>query len=195
MHGYCRLWRQGKESNTKHPRPAHHTGLSPTGSHTVGHGSHTAQHAEIILIKIVLKLHHFPKTLHWSQNLPLNFDYSPSDSETTGRVRGNLEIWGLLHCISKPREMVWSFLLSYQSFPLQKTGFTDTFQVQFSLSPSTAGSAWLQSHHHMRIRGWESTWSPALAVPHLLISPFPCYSPLPSTLWTHPGAQSNLLLS
>lgn len=76
----CYAWilqalEEGKavESNTEHPRPEIHTGLSPTGSHTeMGYGSHTAQHAEIILIKIFLKWCHFPKSLHLSENLPLN---------------------------------------------------------------------------------------------------------------------------
>lgn len=49
-------------------------------------------------------------------------DCSPSDCESTGRVRGNLSIWGLLHCISKPREIICSLLLSYLAVP------TDTSQ-------------------------------------------------------------------
>lgn len=163
------LWKAAPRTKTSTP----HRILSPTGSHTeLGYGSHSAQHGEIILIKIFLKSMQVFQNIAFIPESPFKHDCSRSDFESNGRVRGNLTIQGLLHCISKPREMVCSFLFSYQSVLLQKTQLTNSFHIQFSLPPSSAGSAQLQSQHHPRIKGLESTWSPALTVPHLLIPHF-----------------------
>lgn len=143
---------------TPHTQDQHTTQcrvLPPIGSHTeLGYGSHSAQHGEIILIKTFLKSMQVFQNIAFIPESPFKHDCSPSDFESTGRVNGNMSIWGLLHCISKPREMVYSFLLFYQSVLLQKIQLTNTFHVQFSLPPSTAAVPGCRASTTQGLRGW-----------------------------------------
>lgn len=103
----------------------------------------------------------FCQNLAFIPESPFKHDCSPSNSESTGRVRGNLAIWGLLHCISKPREMIWSLLLSYLASSLAE----DSAHWHLPVLQAVPGCR--ASPHQ------EPTWSPALTVPHLLNPPFP----------------------
>lgn len=95
----------------------------------------------------------FSQIIAFIRESPFKHDCSLSDSESTGRVRGNLAIWGP-HCISQSLEKWFDHSCSPSSqSPGRRLGLPTASRCS-SRCPQYC-SAWLQSCHHTRIKGLE----------------------------------------